>query len=52
MNTENFNKEFENTKKKQSELKNAITEMKNTLEGINIRLGDAGDRSVIWKTGQ
>lgn len=30
--SENFNKEIE---KNQSELKNIITEMKNTLEGIN-----------------
>ena len=37
---ENFNKELENMKKNQSELKNAITEMKTTGEGINNRLDD------------
>ena len=36
---ENFNKEIENIKMIQSELKNSIIEMKNTLEGINSRLG-------------
>ena len=29
-----------NTEKKQSELKNTITEIKNTIEGINRKLGD------------
>ena len=33
----NFNKELENIKRKQSELKNTITEMKNAQEGINSR---------------
>ena len=37
--SENF-KELENIKKNQSELKNIIIEMKNTLEGINSRLRD------------
>ena len=46
--SENFNKE--NIKKNQSELNNIITEMKNTLEGINSRLEDAEDQTVIWKT--
>ena len=36
----NFNKELENIKKNQLEQKNVLTEMKNTLEGINSRLGD------------
>ena len=36
--SENFNKERE--KKKKTELKNAIIEVKNTLEGINRRLVD------------
>ena len=39
--SENFNKELGKKKKKnQSELKNTITEMKNTLEGIKRRGGD------------
>ena len=41
-NSENFNKKkYIKYKKNQSELKNIKTEMKNTLEGINIRLKDA-----------
>ena len=31
-------------------MKNTITEMKNTLEGVNCRLNDTEDRSVGWKT--
>ena len=38
--SEHFNKELENIKKNQGELKNAITEMKKPLKGINSRLGD------------
>ena len=38
---ENANKELENTKKIQSELKNSIMKFKKALEGINSRLGDA-----------
>ena len=33
--TQNFNKETENIKKNQSKLKNIITKMKSTLQGIN-----------------
>ena len=40
MNSENFNKELENMLKNQSELKNTVVKMKNTLEYINGRLGD------------
>ena len=36
--SENFNKELENAKKNQSELKKKITERVNTLERINNRL--------------
>ena len=36
-NSENFNKEIENIKKNQSDQNNTITEIKNTLEGINSR---------------
>ena len=39
--SENFNKVLEYIKKNQTNLKNIITEIKNTLEGIN-RLGDRG----------
>ena len=34
---EMFNKELEDLKNKQMEMNNTITEMKNTLEGINSR---------------
>ena len=37
---ENFNKELENIKKIQIELKNTITEIKYILEGISSRLDD------------
>ena len=35
---ETLNKETENIRKNQSEMKNSITESKNILEGINSRL--------------
>ena len=35
-----FNKEFKNIKNNQREMKDTITEMKNTLEGISSRLND------------
>ena len=38
--SENFNKVLGNIKKNQSELKNTKMEMKNSLEGINIRVDD------------
>ena len=38
--SDNFNKELENIKKNQSELRNKIIEMKSALEGINSRVGD------------
>ena len=44
MNSENLNKEMENIRKYQIEvieLKNTITEMKNTPEGFNRRLDKA-----------
>ena len=37
--SENFNKELKNIKKNQSELNYTITEIKNSLEGMNSRLG-------------
>lgn len=36
-------------KKNQSELNNTITEMKNTLEGINSRLSNTEEHIVIRK---
>ena len=47
--SENFNKELENIKN-HSELKNTITEMENTLEGIKSRLGDTEEH--ITKNGR
>ena len=38
---EKFNQELEDTKKNQTELKNTIIEVKNTLERINSRVNDA-----------
>ena len=35
---EMFNKDLEELKKKQTEMNNIITEMENTLEGINSRI--------------
>ena len=39
--------EIENIKK--SEIKNTITEMKNTLQGINSRVDEQRIKSAIWK---
>ena len=41
---EKFNKDLEEIKKSQSIMNNAITEIKSTLEGINIRITEAEDR--------
>ena len=38
--SEKFYRALEGIKKNQTEPKNTITEMKNTLEGVNIRLND------------
>ena len=40
----NIKVEIETIKKNQSEIKNTITEMKDTLEGINSRSEEAEDR--------
>ena len=40
MNREKLNKELRNTKKGQIDLKKKVTEIKNTLQGINTRLDD------------
>ena len=37
---QNFNKELENTKENQTELKNTVTGIKNALQRINSRLDD------------
>lgn len=55
MNTARISTEVENTKHKTEvkELKNAITELKNTHEEFCRRLDEAeGKKSMIWKTGQ
>ena len=39
--SEIFNKELENIKNDQRELKNTITEMKTTLEGVDSRIAEA-----------
>ena len=44
MKTGRILKELENIKKNQTKLKNILTEMKDTLEGINSRLDD----TVEW----
>ena len=46
---EMFNKELEDLKKKQTQMNNMITEMKNTLEGINSRINEA-EEQMSWKT--
>ena len=42
-----INKKLKSIKTNQSELKNTITEMQSTLEGINSRLGDTEDISDL-----
>ena len=41
---EMFNKDLEEIKKSQSIMNNAMTEIKNTLEGTNSRITEAEDR--------
>ena len=48
--SEVFNKDLENIKNNQTEMKTTITEMKDILEGSNSRLNDTKQRSVSWKT--
>ena len=40
MRSQTFEKELENIKNNQTDREDTITEMKNTLEGINCRLND------------
>lgn len=47
--SEAFNKEIENIKMNQSELKNKITKTKYRESGVNYRMQRNG--SAIWKTG-
>ena len=41
---ETFNKDLEELKSKQTVMNNTITEIKNTLEGINIRITEAEEQ--------
>ena len=45
---ESINKDLEKLKNKHTETNNTITEIKNTLEGINSRISKA-EESVSWK---
>lgn len=45
---ENFNEEIENIIKNNSELKNTVTKMKNTLEGIESRLDHQNNGLAAW----
>ena len=45
---ETFNKDLEELKSKQTVMNNTITEIKNTLEGINSRINEA-EGQVSWK---
>ena len=45
---ESINKNTDELKDKHEETNNTITEIKNTLEGINSRISEA-DKSVSWK---
>ena len=45
---ESINKDLEELKNKHTETNNTITEIKNTLEGINSRISEA-DETVSWK---
>ena len=49
MNSPRTLRETENIKYNQSELNNKITEVKNTLEGINNGLRDAVEQVSNWK---
>ena len=45
---ESINKDLEELKNKHSETNNTITEIKNTLEGINSRLSKAVSWKIKW----
>ena len=44
VNTDHFNKELENIKKTQSKKDNLISEIKNSIEGINSRITDTEEQ--------
>ena len=44
--TNQTNKDLEELKNKHTETNNTVTEIKNTLEGINSRISEAENRSV------
>ena len=46
---ESINKDLEELKNKHTEGNNTITEIKNTLEGINSRISEAEKESVSWR---
>ena len=46
---ESTNKDLEELTNKHTETNNTITEIKNTLEGINSRISEAEEQSVSWK---
>ena len=49
---ESINKELEELKNKHTVKNNTITEIKNTLEGINSRISKQNNKSVSWKVKQ
>ena len=49
---ETFNKDLQELKSKPTVISNTITEIKNTLEGINSRITEAEKRIMIWKIKQ
>ena len=46
---ESINKDLEELKNKHTETNNTITDIKDTLEGINSRISEAENESVSWK---
>ena len=44
-----INKDLEELKNKHTETNNTITEIKNTLEGINSGISEQKKKSVNWK---
>ena len=46
---ESINKDLEELKSKDAETNNTITEIKNTLEGINSRILKQNNEPVSWK---
>lgn len=45
---QNFNKDLENIKQSQSEVKNTIIEVKNSPKGINSRVDEAEEQIMSW----